>query len=86
MTEDGTTSEVKLQVCPVTKPLASLSRMARVRNKVVFDSVDAPEGSYIHNKATGHRTYLRQESGVYLLDLWAMPNLAQEATFHRQEF
>eukprot|EP00973_Karenia_brevis_P058621 8163621-Karenia_brevis.AAC.1 len=31
--------------------------MARAGNRVVLDSEDAPEGSYIENKATGHRTY-----------------------------
>eukprot|EP00973_Karenia_brevis_P071862 9986633-Karenia_brevis.AAC.1 len=60
--------------------------MARAGNRVVLDSEDAPEGSYIENKATGHRTYLRQENGVYLLDLWTVPNVAKGATFHRQGY
>eukprot|EP00973_Karenia_brevis_P046684 6476251-Karenia_brevis.AAC.1 len=34
MAEDGTTSKMKFQVCPVTKPLASVSRMARAGNRV----------------------------------------------------
>eukprot|EP00973_Karenia_brevis_P032750 4520451-Karenia_brevis.AAC.1 len=63
---------MRFQVCPVTKPLGSVSRMTQAGNRVVLDSIDAPEGSYIENKATGERLYLRQENGVYLLDTWGL--------------
>ena len=71
--EDGSAARMRFQVCPVTKALASVSRMTQAGNKVVFDSEDSSEGSYIENKYTGMRTYLRQENGVYMLDAWAMP-------------
>lgn len=71
--EDGSAAKMRFQVCPVTKALGSVSRMTQAGNRVVFDSEDSHEGSYIENKYTGVRTYLRQENGVYMLDAWAMP-------------
>eukprot|EP00973_Karenia_brevis_P078130 10850403-Karenia_brevis.AAC.1 len=62
MAEDMTTSKMRFQVCPVTRPLASVSWMARSGDRVVLDSEDAREGSYIETKATGRRTYLRPEN------------------------
>eukprot|EP00973_Karenia_brevis_P079791 11072137-Karenia_brevis.AAC.1 len=47
--------------------------MTQGGNRVVFDSEDAYEGSYIENKSTGHKIYLRQENGVYVMDMWVMP-------------
>ena len=38
---------------------------------MAFDSPD--NGSFIQNKATGVKTWLRQESGVFYLDLWVCP-------------
>ena len=73
VTDDGMAAQMRFQVCPVTKALGSVSRMTQAGNKVVFDSVDAPEGSYIESKATGVRKYLRQENGVYMLDTWVIP-------------
>eukprot|EP00973_Karenia_brevis_P076629 10644604-Karenia_brevis.AAC.1 len=59
VTEDGSAARMRFQVCPVTKALGSVSRMTQAGNKVVFDSIDAPEGSHIECKATGERKYFR---------------------------
>ena len=72
-TEDGSAARMRFQVCPVTKALGSVSRMTQAGNRGAFDSVDAPEGSYIECKATGERKDLRQENGVYMLDTWVIP-------------
>ena len=65
-TEDGMVKQITAQVCDVNKSLLSVSKAVRAGNKVVFDD----EGSYIENKATGERTWLKEENGMYALKLW----------------
>ena len=83
-TSDGTNKSIKFQICDVTKCLASVSRIVEAGHRVIFDIPEA--GSFIENRRTGERTYLRQERGLYLLDAWVMP--CQEAEggrpFHGQ--
>eukprot|EP00973_Karenia_brevis_P021533 2959621-Karenia_brevis.AAC.1 len=74
ITEDGVDTSMKFQVCPVTKPLGSVSKMVKTGHKVVFDDPDSGEGSYIQNKVTGRKTYLRHENGIFMLDVWVKPN------------
>ena len=81
MDENGVMSFMKVQMCENLNPkkfLASVSRINQAGHRVVFD--DPVSGSYIENKTTGKRTWLRQESGVFFLDLWIAP----EPTFGRQ--
>ena len=65
---------MKVQMCTnlnEKKFLASVSRINQAGQRVVFDT---PEfGSYIENKKTLAKTWLRQESGVFYLDLWIKP-------------
>ena len=77
-TGDGSIKCIRFQVCDVTKILASVSRIVQAGHRVIFDSPDI--GSFIECKSTGQRTYLRQEQGVYMLDVWVKPN---ENPFHR---
>ena len=63
---------MKFQICDISKSLASVSRIVEAGHRVIFDIPEA--GSYIENRQTGERTYLRQERGLYLLDAWVMPN------------
>ena len=63
-------SFMKVQMCDNMDPkkyLASVSRINQAGHRVVFD--DPESGSYIENKTTGAKTWLRQESGVFYLDL-----------------
>ena len=79
--ESGNYSFMKVQVCDNLNPkkfLASVSRINQAGHRVVFD--DPSSGSYIENKLTGARRWLRQEGGVFFLDLWVVP----EPTFGRQ--
>ena len=70
-TSEGASKSIKFQICEVTKCLASVSRIVEAGHRVIFDIPEA--GSYIENRRTGERTYLRQDRGLYLLDAWVMP-------------
>ena len=67
-TEDGQPRSMLFQIADVKKPLGSVSRICAMGHRVVMDD----EGSFIEHKATGKRTWLRQEGGVYMLDTWVM--------------
>jgi hypothetical protein len=64
-TKGGGLRSMNFRVADVTKPLGAVSKICHKGNKVVFDV----EGSYIEHKATGTRTALREERGVYVLDI-----------------
>eukprot|EP00974_Lingulodinium_polyedra_P113959 11033073-Lingulodinium_polyedra.AAC.1 len=81
MDENGTMSYMRVQMCDNLNPkkfLASVSRINQAGHRVVFD--DPQSGSYIENKVTGMKTWLRQEGGVFFLDLWVCP----DSSFGRQ--
>ena len=40
--------------------------MAKAGNRVVFDE----DGSYIEDKNTGERMWLKEKDGMYMLKLW----------------
>ena len=68
-------SFMKIQMCDnldTNKFLASVSRINQAGHRVVFD--DPRQGSYIESKSNGSKTFLRQESGVFYLDLWINPD------------
>jgi hypothetical protein len=70
MDEQGNMKFMKIQMCEGlcdTKFLASVSRITQAGHKVVFDN---ESGSYLEDKTTGKKIWLRQENGVYYLDLW----------------
>ena len=57
------------QVAGVHKALGAVSRIVGAGHRVIFDDPKT-EGSYIEDKTTGHRTKLREQNGVYFLDVW----------------
>ena len=61
------------RIADITKPLASVKRICDRDNGVVFDI----DSSYIGHKASGHKTPMRHEKGVYLLDV-PMADLDEE--------
>ena len=64
------------QVCDVTKPLASVSKICRKGHRVVFE-----EGcSYIENLHSGEVTWMREVSGVYTIDVW-MPGFTRPGAY-----
>lgn len=64
-TADGETKSMAFRVAPVTKALASVSRICKQGNRVVFDA----EGSFIQNKSTGKKMNLKAERGVYVIEI-----------------
>ena len=69
------------QVAAVNKALGSVSKMVENGNKVVF----ARDGSYIENEWSQDRLWLREDNGVYVLDmLVAPPDNPPESGFGRQ--
>ncbi len=65
-TSTGDKRVMTFRVANVTKPLCAVSQVCAKGNRVIFDSA----GSYIEHKATGKRTPLREQNGVYVLDVW----------------
>ena len=69
VTAEGQMRKMLFQVAKTTKALGSVSKIVANGNSVTFDS----SGSYIYNKTTGEYTALREENGVYLLDVCVAP-------------
>ena len=78
------------QVARVKKALGSVSQMVKNGNKLVFDQDSSgKDTSYIQNKRSNEKIWLRQENGVYVLDLMVAPpqrsnDRSTEPHFHRQ--
>jgi len=77
-TTNGMWCTMRFQVCNVTKPLGSVSRICQAGSRVIFGPPE--EGSYIEHITTKKRTTLRQSKGLYYLDMWIAP----DSTFPRQ--
>ena len=54
---------------PVAKPLLSVKQLCRMGHVVVFEE----SCSYIINKDTNERNYLREDNGNFMLDVWVPP-------------
>jgi hypothetical protein len=80
-TTNGMWCSMRFQICEVTKPLGSVSRICQAGSRVIFGPPD--EGSYIEHVKSRKRTMLRQSKGLYYLDVWVAPANA-ESTFTRQ--
>ena len=72
VTREGQWKDFKFQVCDVTWPLASVSKIVEAGHSVVF-SPEWKGGSYIMNIQTGEKTWLAQRGGVFLLDAKVAP-------------
>ena len=66
ITDDESLRNIKVQVCDVNKALLSVKKVLNAGNRVVFDG----EGSYIEDKSTGEKMWLREEGGMYMLRMW----------------
>ena len=80
---DGSAMTMSFQVAGVGKALGAVSRIVGCGNRVIFDHPDNG-GSYIENKQTGKVTPLRQNNGVYYLDVWYKPGSELNQGFARQ--
>ena len=64
--EEGAVRSVSTQVCEVNKGLLSVRKVVEAGIRVVFDST----GSYIEDKKTHERMYMRDEAWMYMLRMY----------------
>ena len=70
----GQIKKMTFQVAKVSKALGSVSKMVDHGHKVVFDTDwNGKDISYIENKQSKEKTWLRRENGVYVLDMLVAP-------------
>lgn len=73
-TEEGHLRYITAQVCEVNKALLSVKKVVKGgRNRVVFDD----EGSYIEDKVTKEKMWMREDNGMYMLKMWVQNKGAQ---------
>ena len=60
--------DVDFEVANITRPLGSVSKLVKKKNIIVFDEGEG--NSYIQNKTSGEKVSLREENGLYYLDVW----------------
>ena len=75
--KEGHSRTIKAQVCEVSKPLMSVSRLVKAGNSVVFSA----QGSYIEDDASGERIHLEEVNGMFNLKVWVKTGAAQAAGF-----
>ena len=66
VTDDGQSVTIDFDIADVTRPLGSVSKLVKKCYQVIFDD----ERSYIRNKKTGAEIELREQQGLYFLDMW----------------
>ena len=66
-TAEGNERRIKFCRTSVMKPLMSSSKVEAAGNRIVLDG---PSNSYIECKKSGQRTRIRQQDGVYVIDMW----------------
>ena len=71
VSEEGVKRGMTAQVCEVNKPLLSVHKVKKAGNRVVFeDDEEGRDASYIENKATGEKMWMKEKGGMYMLKLW----------------
>ena len=64
--ENGEVRKMTAQVCEVNKALLSVSKVVNAGNRVVFEA----EGSYVEDRTTMERMYLKEVGGMYMIKMW----------------
>ena len=77
VTRQGQWKNMTFQVCDVTRPLASVSKIVEAGHSVVFNPSQDPRGSYIQNHTTGEKMWLTQKDGVFVLETKVAPTMHQ---------
>jgi hypothetical protein len=71
VTGQGDGLALTMQVAEVKKPLASVRKMCKAGNRVVFeDGDDDSYGGYVENKASGRRVPITKLDGTYQVHMW----------------
>ena len=66
ISEEGAERNITAQVCDVNKALLSVKKILTAGNRVVFDE----SGSYIEDKGTGDKMWMKEVNGMYMLKMW----------------
>ena len=66
VSNEGISRKLTAQLCEVNKGLLSVSKITNGGSRVVFDS----DGSYIEDKNTREKMYLKEKNGMHMLTLW----------------
>ena len=65
------TRNITAQVCDVNKALLSVKKIIAAGNRVTFDE----EGSFIEDKSSGEKMWLREDKGMFMLKMWVKGSL-----------
>ena len=74
--KEGYCRGIRAQVCDVSKPLLSVSRLVKAGNAVIF----TPGGSYVEDGQTGERIALEEQGGMFNMRVW-IPTTSSSAGF-----
>ena len=66
ITDDGILKSLTAQVCDVNKALLSVRKIVANGHRVVFD----PAGSYIEDRTSGQKMWMKEEGGMHMLKMW----------------
>ena len=61
LTQDGSDMSLTMQVAGVKKPLASVRKMTKAGNRVVFEEISETCGGYVENKESGVKVPISKE-------------------------
>jgi hypothetical protein len=72
ITPQGQELSLTMQVAGVKKPLASVRKMTKAGNRVVFEEISDTCGGYVENKESGVKVPISKEgpNGTYKVSLW----------------
>jgi hypothetical protein len=79
--DDGRKGGIVMQITDVTKPLASVGKVANAGNRIVFE----PDGGYIEHIKSGNRTRLKKQGTVYTLDVWVKARNSEDELLDLEE-
>ena len=77
LTDKWTPINFTMQIADVSKPLGSVYQFTEANNMVVFDKGN----SYVIDKASGVKTPISEENGVFYLNVWVPRNSKKEGMF-----
>ena len=83
MTREGTMRDMNFTACEVSKALGSVSQMCRTGHRVVFNPPWEPDGSFIEHVQIGERMWMKEQSGLYVLDTKVAPRQKQAVNINR---
>ena len=71
-TAEGQELNLTMQAAGIKKPLASVRKMCRAGNRVVFEELSESQGGYVENKQSGARIPIVKQDGTYRVSVWRL--------------